>query len=125
MHFEKALVLFIICSKCENEDKEKLKKNKKKVYNYFKNMTEKNISQEFRLKNIYETKNYFVEERDQNKLLSKKPHKICMIFNYIERFLIIASVVPWCISFSVFSWFFLLGIAIGITSSAIGLIPKL
>ena len=94
MHFEKALVLFIICSKCENEDKEKLKKNKKKVYNYFKNMTEKNISQEFRLKNIYETNNYLVEERDQNKLLSKKPNKVCMILNYIERFLIVASVVP-------------------------------
>ena len=93
MHFEKALVLFIICSKCENEDKEKLKKNKKKVYNYFKNMTEKNISQEFRLKNIYETNNYLVKERDQNKLLSKKPNKVCMIFNYIERFLIVASVV--------------------------------
>ena len=94
MHFEKALVLFIICSKCENEDKEKLKKNKKKVYNYFKNMTEKNISQEFRLKNIYETNNYLVKERDQNKLLSKKPNKVCMILNYIERFLIVASVVP-------------------------------
>ena len=94
MHFEKALVLFIICSKCENEDKEKLKKNKKKVYNYFKNMTEKNISQEFRLKNTYETNNYLVEERDQNKLLSKKPNKVCMILNYIERFLIVASVVP-------------------------------
>ena len=94
MHFEKALVLFIICSKCENEDKEKLKKNKKKVYNYFKNMTEKNISQEFRLKNIYETNNYLVEERDQNKLLSKKPNKVCMILNYIEHFLIVASVVP-------------------------------
>ena len=94
MHFEKALVLFIISSKCENEDKEKLKKNKKKVYNYFKNMTEKNISQEFRLKNIYETNNYLVEERDQNKLLSKKPNKVCMILNYIEHFLIVASVVP-------------------------------
>ena len=57
-------------------------------------MTEKNISQEFRLKNIYETNNYLVEERDQNKLLSKKPNKVCMILNYIERFLIVASVVP-------------------------------
>ena len=94
MRFEKALVLNIICSKCVNEDKEKLKKNKKKVYNYVKNMTEKNISQESRLKNIYETKNYFVEERDQNKLLSKKTNNICMILNYIERFLITASVVP-------------------------------
>ena len=30
------------------------------------------MSQEFRLKNIYETKNYFLEEIEQNELMSKK-----------------------------------------------------
>ena len=35
-------------------------------------MEEKNISQEFRLKNIDETKNCFVEEIQQNELMSKK-----------------------------------------------------
>ena len=33
------------------------------IYNYFKNMTEENISQKFRMKNIDETRNYFVEKK--------------------------------------------------------------
>ena len=33
-------------------------------------MKEKNISQEFRLKNIDETRNYFLEEIEQNELIS-------------------------------------------------------
>ena len=37
-------------------------------------MAEKNISQEFRLKNIDETRNYLIEETNQNELTSKK-HK--------------------------------------------------
>ena len=37
-------------------------------------MSEENISQEFRLKNIDETRNYFFKERNQNELMSKK-HK--------------------------------------------------
>ena len=40
-------------------------------------MTEKNISQEFRLKNINETRNYFHKEKEQNELMSKKQKKIC------------------------------------------------
>ena len=35
-------------------------------------MTEENISQEFILKNADKTRNYFIEEIDQNELLSKK-----------------------------------------------------
>ena len=38
-------------------------------------MTKQNISQEFRLKSIDETRNYFLEEIDQNKLMSKKHKK--------------------------------------------------
>ena len=45
-----------------------------KIYNYFKNVVEENISQEFRLKNIDETRNYFLKETDQDELMSKK-HK--------------------------------------------------
>ena len=37
-----------------------------KLYYYFKNMVEENISQEFSLKNIDETRNYFLEEIEQN-----------------------------------------------------------
>ena len=32
-----------------------------KIYNYFKNMVEENISQDFKLKNIDETRNCFLE----------------------------------------------------------------
>ena len=32
-------------------------------------MSEENISQEFRLKNIDETRNYFIEEINQNELI--------------------------------------------------------
>ena len=46
-----------------------------KIYNYFKDMLEENISQEFRLKNIDETRNYFLEEIKQNELMSKKAQK--------------------------------------------------
>ena len=48
---KKALVLFIVCSKCS--------------YKYIRKyiiMTEKNISQEFRLKNIDKIRNCFIEE---------------------------------------------------------------
>ena len=39
----------------------------KRIYNYFKNyMAEENISQKFRLKNIDETRNCFIEEINQN-----------------------------------------------------------
>ena len=41
-------------------------------------MTEENISQEFRLENIYETRNYFIKEIVQNDLMSKKHKRICM-----------------------------------------------
>ena len=35
-------------------------------------MTEENISQEFRFKNIDEARNYFVKEIKQNELMRKK-----------------------------------------------------
>ena len=37
-----------------------------------KSIVEENINQEFRLKNIDETKNYFIEDINQHKLMSKK-----------------------------------------------------
>ena len=83
------------------------------------NLTEGNISQEFRLKKINETRNYFVEKIEQNELMSKKHKKVCMALNYIKNFNILASTVTGCISFSAFAS--LLGISIGIASSAIGL----
>ena len=40
-------------------------------------MVEENSSQEFRLQNIDETRNYFVEGIDQNELMSKNHKKVC------------------------------------------------
>ena len=34
-------------------------------------MAEENIGQEFRLKNMEETRNYFIKEINQNRLMSK------------------------------------------------------
>ena len=56
-------------------------------------MAEENIGQEFRLKNLNERRNYFVEDIDQNELMTKKHKKVCTTLNYIEHFLILASVV--------------------------------
>ena len=77
-------------------------------------MVEENISQEFRLKNIDETRNYFVEEIEQNELMSRKLKKVCTTLNYIEHFLILASTITGCISISAFAS--LLGIPIEITT---------
>ena len=62
-------------------------------------MTEENISQEFRLKNMDEARNYFLEEIKQNELMSKKHKKVCKTLNYIEHFLILA--------FTIICFFFL------------------
>ena len=81
-------------------------------------MIEENISREIRLKNTDETRNYFLNEIEENELMSKTHKKVCTTLNYIEHFLILASTITGCISISVFSS--LLGISIGISSSAIG-----
>ena len=77
------------------------------------------MNQEFRFWKIDEIRNYILEEIKQNELMSRKHEKVCVTLNYIENFLILASAVTGCISLSAFSS--LLGILIGITSSAIGL----
>ena len=82
-------------------------------------MVEENISQEIGLKNIDETRHYFLEEIKQNELMSRKHKKVCTTLNYVKHFLILASVVTGCIS--IYAFVSLLGIPIGITSSAIGL----
>ena len=75
-------------------------------------MAEENISQEFRLKNIDETKSYFIENLNQNEL-------IWATLSYIEHFLILASTITWCVTISAFASF--IRIPVGIMSSAIGL----
>ena len=43
-------------------------------------MSEENISQKLRLENIDETKNSFIEEINQNELMSKKHKKLFVEF---------------------------------------------
>ena len=45
------------------------------------------MSQGFRLKNINGTINYFLEETEQNELISKKHKKVYTTVNYINNFL--------------------------------------
>ena len=82
-------------------------------------MSEENISQEFRLKNIDQTRNYLIEEINRNELTNKKHKKVCTTLNYIEHFPILASTITACVSISAFAS--LVGIPIGSTSYAIGL----
>ena len=82
-------------------------------------MPEENINQEFRLKKINEIKNYLTEEINQNKLMRKKHKKFCRVLNYIDHSLIVISTITGYVSLSAFAS--LVGIPIGITSSAIGL----
>ena len=77
------------------------------------------MSQEFRLKNIDETRNYFIQEIKQNELMSKKHKKVCKTINYIENVLVLAPAITMCISITAFAS--LVGISIGLTGSAIGL----
>ena len=82
-------------------------------------MVEENLSEEFRLKNIKEIKNYFIKEINQKELMSKMHEKVCTTLNYIEHFLTLAFVVTECISifwFCFFTWY-----SFRITSSAIRL----
>ena len=78
-------------------------------------MVEENISQEFRLTNIDETRNYLIEEINRNDLMSKKHKKVCTPLNCIEHFLILGSTITGCISISAFTS--LVGIPIEIMSS--------
>ena len=46
-------------------------------------MIEKNISQEFNLKNIDKTRNYFFEEIEQNELTSRKHKKFVHLYTFL------------------------------------------
>ena len=71
--------------------------------------------QEFRLKNIEETRNYSIKEIDLNELMNKKHKNVCTTIKYIQHFLILVSVVTGCVSISDFAS--LVGISIGSNSS--------
>ena len=66
-----------------------------------------------------EIRNYPIEEINQSKLISKKHKKVSRVLNYIDHSLIVISTITGCVFISAFAS--LVGIPIGITSSAIGL----
>ena len=82
-------------------------------------MSEENISQEFRLRNIDETRNYLIEEIKRKDLMSKKHKKVCRVLNYIDHLFIVIFMITGCVSVSAFSS--LVRIPIEIMSSEIGL----
>ena len=69
-------------------------------------MVEENISQELWLKNIN-----FLEEIQQNEMISRKHNKFCITLKHIEHFLILASAITGCISISAFHPFLVISIA--------------
>ena len=82
-------------------------------------MTEKDISQEFRLKKMKKRYNCFIKEINQNELLSNKEKRDCMTLTCIEHFITLVFAVTVCISISVFVS--LVDISKGIMSSTIRL----
>ena len=82
-------------------------------------MGEKNIDQEFRLKNVDGRRYYFAEEIEQNELMIKKYKKFCKALNYIEHFFILAFAATTCVSIS--NFVSLVGFLMVNTSSAVGL----
>ena len=80
-------------------------------------MAGENIRQEFRLKEMDKTRNYFIKEVKQNELINKKHKKDCKILKYTDYLLILDSTVTKCVSISALAS--LVGIPAGTTSSAI------
>ena len=74
-------------------------------------MNEKSIGQEFRLKNTNKNINDFIEEINQNELMTKKYKKICEVVNYTEHLFILVSTVSRCVSN--FAFASLVGIPVG------------
>ena len=66
-----------------------------------------------------ETRNYLLEEIKHNYLDCNKHKKACNILNNIEQLLVLISDITGLVSISAFA--FLVGIPIGIASSAVGL----
>ena len=90
-----------------------------KIYNHIKNIAAENISSELRLKNVDETRNYWIEEINRKESTSQKHQKVCWNLNYFEHFLILASTITVCVSISAFAS--VVGIPIGNMSSSMGL----
>ena len=75
-------------------------------------MSEENMNQEFRLKQVDEIRSYLIEEINRNELMSKKDNKVCRVLNYIEPSLILVSTITGCVSIHAFAS--LVGIPVGV-----------
>ena len=105
--FQKNISFSVIFSNCGSKNEKIFKEEAPIVilrildfifnYQYTKiDMTEENIGQEFRLKEIDEKLNYFIQEMKQNELISKKHKKVCKILNYTQDLLVLATTVTGC-----------------------------
>ena len=66
-----------------------------------------------------EIRNYLIEEINQNEFMSKKRKKVCRVLNHVEYQIIAISTITGHVLISAFAS--LIGIALGIASSTIGL----
>ena len=82
-------------------------------------MPEENIYQEFRLKKIDVIRTCFVEEINQNELMSKMQKTVCKVLNCIDHLPIVISTITGCVFISTFAS--LVDTPVGIKSSTNGL----
>ena len=96
------------------------KKNEKIIYRYFKyKYGKENVSLDFILKNNWWDMKLCLRRNKTYELMIEKHKKKCGALNYFEHFLVFASTVNGHVSISVFAS--LIGVPVGILSSAIGL----
>ena len=77
------------------------------------------VSLEFRLRKIVETRNDLLDITKHNDLMSGKYKKTCKYLNYVELLLNVVSTVTGCLSISRFDS--LVTIPVGIASSTVGI----
>ena len=77
------------------------------------------VSLEFRLRKIDETRNYLLEEIKHNDLTSEKYKKTCKYLNYVEHLLILVSTLTDCVSIPAFAP--LVFVPVSTTSSVVGM----
>ena len=92
--------------------------NTKLIYSYLE-MKEENISQSLDFKKRKWVTSYFIEQMNQNELMSKKYKKVSRVPNFIEKVLILASAVTEYASISALAS--LVGSFVPILSSALEL----
>ena len=72
-------------------------------------MSEENITQKYRLKNIDERRNYFTEEINQNEWMTKNYINVSRVLDYIEHsFVLVSTVTIWVSITSLLFWLALL-----------------